>query len=342
MKNRTFTPSSVMKNQSVLFTETQFRLTVLWAFTESALGGFLHAFKLPLTGLLVGGMAILLIGLLAQSTTNPFKLIIKATTLVLLVKAAASPHSPPMAYVAVAFQGITGAAIYAILPYKRGAFFHATLSMAESALQKIIITTLIFGMQLWASVDKVAGELIGIKGDAVQISFWIVGMFTLVHISWGLVLAAWLKVLPQQIEDRKEWYNIENGIYPDFKNTPKKKYLWPLFGVLSMIALSLVIGMAQGSWHNGLLAFARAAVVIVLLIFIIKPLLKVLILKWTTGKAKQNSNQLQNIINELPRTELAFKQVNAIVSSKYKGISYIKELFLGLMATTIYRKTEVE
>ncbi len=41
------------------------RLTALWAFSESGLGGILHALQMPFTGLLVGGMAILLISLIA-------------------------------------------------------------------------------------------------------------------------------------------------------------------------------------------------------------------------------------------------------------------------------------
>jgi hypothetical protein len=42
------------------------RLTALWAFVEAGLGGILHAFKVPFTGLLVGGMAVMLITLIAH------------------------------------------------------------------------------------------------------------------------------------------------------------------------------------------------------------------------------------------------------------------------------------
>jgi hypothetical protein len=41
------------------------KLTALWALNESGLGGFLHVFNSPFSGLIVGGVSILLISLIA-------------------------------------------------------------------------------------------------------------------------------------------------------------------------------------------------------------------------------------------------------------------------------------
>ena len=46
------------------------RLTALWAFTESGLGGIMHALQIPFTGLLVGGMAVIMISLIADTVVN--------------------------------------------------------------------------------------------------------------------------------------------------------------------------------------------------------------------------------------------------------------------------------
>ncbi|MCB0574936.1 MAG: hypothetical protein KDC61_10270, partial [Saprospiraceae bacterium] len=77
------------------------RLTALWAFSESALGGVMHALKIPFTGLLVGGFAVLSIGMIAHVSHRRAGAVLRATMLVVLVKAVVSPHSPPTAYLAV-------------------------------------------------------------------------------------------------------------------------------------------------------------------------------------------------------------------------------------------------
>ena len=60
------------------------RLTALWALNECGLGGVMHAFKLPFTGILVGGVSVLLITLIALFATKIGPALIKALTIVLL------------------------------------------------------------------------------------------------------------------------------------------------------------------------------------------------------------------------------------------------------------------
>ena len=82
------------------------RLTALWAFAESGLGGVLHTAKVPFTGLVVGGFAIILITLIAHLSSKQYKIIVQSLVVVLMVKAAVSPHTPFPAYVAVSFQAL--------------------------------------------------------------------------------------------------------------------------------------------------------------------------------------------------------------------------------------------
>ena len=74
-----------------------FQLTAIWAFLEVTLGGILHALRVPLTGFLVGGSAVIILAVMSLNTTNKVKTILQATFYVILVKAGASPHSPPPA-----------------------------------------------------------------------------------------------------------------------------------------------------------------------------------------------------------------------------------------------------
>ena len=94
------------------------KLTALWALNESGLGGFLHVFNSPFTGLIVGGIAILLISLIAYYAENKWQAILKALVIVLIIKMAVSPYSPFAAYIAVSFQAILGAFLFSNFSWK--------------------------------------------------------------------------------------------------------------------------------------------------------------------------------------------------------------------------------
>lgn len=136
------------------------KLTALWALSESGLGGILHAFQIPFSGFFLAAFAILVIRLIAFYSKNPFKSILKATFLVLLIKAAVSPQSPPMAYLAVAFQGFSGAIIFQIVKKQSFAtFFHAVFSMMEAALQKLLVLWVFFGTSFFTAFDDFSKEV---------------------------------------------------------------------------------------------------------------------------------------------------------------------------------------
>ncbi|MFN9519473.1 MAG: hypothetical protein ACK574_07030, partial [Bacteroidota bacterium] len=61
------------------------RLTALWAFSESGLGGMMHALKIPFTGFFLGGFAIVILTLIAHHSRNRFSDIMQSTLLVILV-----------------------------------------------------------------------------------------------------------------------------------------------------------------------------------------------------------------------------------------------------------------
>jgi hypothetical protein len=111
------------------------RLTALWALNEAGLGGIMHAFRTPFTGIFVGGLAIVMITLIAHFSERKWSAVTRALVIVLIVKAAASPHSPLPAYLAVSFQGLMGALIFSALPNLRlGALLLGVLGLLEAAV----------------------------------------------------------------------------------------------------------------------------------------------------------------------------------------------------------------
>ncbi len=129
------------------------RITALWALSEAALGGLLHAIKIPFTGLFIGGSAVIFITLIAFFNSERGT-ILKATLIVMMVKAIVSPHSPINAYLAVAFQGIIGEMLFLLIPSKNiAALLLGFLSLLESALQKLLVITIVFGQNVWEAID---------------------------------------------------------------------------------------------------------------------------------------------------------------------------------------------
>ena len=54
------------------------RLTAVWAFCESGLGGILHAMQMPFTGLVVGGLAVIIICFIAALTDRNYVQLLQA------------------------------------------------------------------------------------------------------------------------------------------------------------------------------------------------------------------------------------------------------------------------
>src|SRR5258706_10118764 len=122
------------------------RLTALWALNECGLGGFLHALESPFTGLFVGSLAMICIAFICSLADNKWQTMMTSLVIVLVIKALVSPHSPPSAYIAVVFQGVSGAIIYRYIP---GLFFSSvffvSMGLIESAIQHILTLTILYG-----------------------------------------------------------------------------------------------------------------------------------------------------------------------------------------------------
>ena len=169
------------------------RLTALWAFTESGLGGVMHALQIPFTGLLVGGMAIIMISMIAELSERDYKHILKSAIIVLIIKAMVSPYTPFPAYVAVSFQALLGFGLFSLLRVNfLSIVFLSTISMIESAIQKLLIQTLLFGESLWKAMDGMVAWLAKQFGSIVlNGSYWVVGIYLFIYLLGGLFIA-WL------------------------------------------------------------------------------------------------------------------------------------------------------
>ena len=153
----------------------------------------MHALQIPFTGLLVGGMAVIMVCLIAEFSEHNYKVILKSLTIVLIVKAMAGPFTPVTAYIAVSFQALLGFALFSMLRVNFiSIILLSTIAMLESALQKLLVLIIFFGESLWKAMDKMIAFASGQLGYIVSNgSYWIVGIYLAIYLGGGFFIA-WL------------------------------------------------------------------------------------------------------------------------------------------------------
>ncbi|MGD9782613.1 MAG: hypothetical protein AB7V14_10740 [Kiritimatiellia bacterium] len=263
------------------------RLTALWALNEAGLGGLIHAMRVPFTGIVVGSTAVVLIALIAFFAERRAKAILKATVIVLLVKAAASPHTPLPAYVAVAFQGLAGALLFGFLPSVRlGALGLGLLALWQGAVQKLLVMTILYGKSLWEAVDSVGHWILGKMGqhpgDLSPTGWFLVfylGYYTLAGLVTGWLAGAVPNEIARALKNpRPAGSSLPGGSEPMDAVVPSRKRWWrrtPFKAGMALVALLVLLMLlhpGQEGWVRGLRVFARASIVLILWMLAVRPL----------------------------------------------------------------------
>src|SRR5258706_3841303 len=175
-----------------------YRLIALWVLCEAMLGGIIHGFKIPVSGLIVGSCAVICICLIAYYI--PAKgAIIKATIIVAIFKMMLSQQAPPPAYIAVFFQGLIGELLFWKKRFFRlSCLLLGVIALLESGLQRIIVLTIIYGNDLWKVINDFINGITKQK-KTTNYSLIIASGYVLLHFVAGLLTGWWASVLPNRI-----------------------------------------------------------------------------------------------------------------------------------------------
>jgi nucleoside-triphosphatase THEP1/ABC-type thiamin/hydroxymethylpyrimidine transport system permease subunit len=287
-----------------------YRLIALWVLCEAMLGGIIHGFKIPVSGLIVGSCAVICICLIAYYV--PAKgAIIKATIIVAIFKMMLSPQAPPPAYIAVFFQGLTGE-----LLFWRKRFFRLSclllgvIALLESGLQRIIVLTIIYGNDLWKVINDFINGITKQK-TTTNYSLIIASGYVLLHFVAGLLAGWWASVLPGRIiKWGKEEGNkivIRNDIAATIpvRSKSRRQLKKGLFIVWILLILLYVqsyfrIGTPLLPYHISLKILLRSLIIILSWYFILGPLLKQLLHYWLKKKKTQSQQDIQQVLQLLP------------------------------------------
>lgn len=316
------------------------RLTALWALCESGLGGWLFALKIPLTGFLVGGFAVLIISLICWYSKGSAKTLLSSLVLVLLVKATVSPHAPLPAYLAVSFQGVAGLALFRLIPHFRLAtLLLGILAMLESAFQKLIVLTIIFGNALWEAINQLwKGIVKDFPIASGKGSWYVIGIYGGIYLLWGIVVGLWAGRLPRLLEEESgrlmDSYREHPAlIAPTRKPERRRKNKWlPL--VLILVAIMAVF-LARDRIHTALYVLLRSVVVTAALYVVLLPLGRRLLQRWTRKAEAGKKKQLQDVLDYLPVLRGHIVPAWQFCAAQYKGLRRYRNFILLMILISL-------
>jgi hypothetical protein len=333
------------------------RLTALWALSESMLGGLLHAAHVPFRGMIISSAAVIIICLIAHFSEKRGE-ILKATIIVLLIKAAISPHTPVAAYGAVFLQGILGEIFF----FKKRFFAFSSMMVGTvvgilTGSQRIITLTLIFGTTFWDAINQFINYLIkeffmsSIGEMSLNFSLVLIGTYILIHAAFGFAAGLLASKLPQKInsERAKEMILHEKELIIGSVGTADKKkkrkpwwkrpsyYLIFIFAGILLIITYTNPNAINLSQKSILLMIIRAILITAIWFFFLSPVFMIIIKKMFLKKQNKYTNEISGIINHFPQYRYIVAAIWKL-SSKQKGVRRFSYFITALITNVLTLK----
>jgi len=319
------------------------RITAAWALSEAALGGILHALQIPLTGLFINSSAVIFIALIAHYSQNNGS-ILRATFIVLLVKAGVSPHTPINAFLAVTLQGLLGELIFRWRKYFTiSAVVFGVVTLFLSSIQKVIVLTIVFGNTLWDSIDLFGNYVISqfpfINDETInyRVSEWLINIYIFIHITAGLLAGIFASKMPKWLARTPEVEDINQHLI-DFTNQAKnqnskkkrKSWLKKLSGIAFVVLVSAIVILSYifpkfsaEAGMNAIIMTLRSIFIMVAWYLLVGPFVLKIYRKYLSKKGSTYSSEVNQTIDILPKLKsIVFYSWK--LSGKYKNLRRIK------------------
>lgn len=319
-----------------------YRLVAIWVFCEAFLGGIIHGLKIPISGIVVGSCAVFCISMLAYYVPQKAN-IIKATIIVAIFKMMLSPHSPPTAYVAVFFQGFLGQFLLSKNKFTFTCLLFAIICLLESALQRILIMTVIYGNDFWVVLNNFFNKLFqnSIHENYLKL---VAIVYTAIHFTIGIIIGIQIGKLPNKIvtwqHNNVLLANTKIETVAEKKDSKNKSILlftiW-IFFILLLLLKYIKPSIVLVEESVVLKILIRSVIIILSWKLFLSPFLQKKLLQWLLHKKNMWSKDVEAIVELLP-----WAKTNMIYSWKaVKNIfifSKIGYFFKQLMANVIYSK----
>ncbi len=336
------------------------RITALWAFSEAALGGVLHALKIPFTGLFIGGSAVIFLSLIAHFASRK-SLIIQSTLVVILIKGMVSPYTPLNAYFSVFLQGISAYLLFSLIPNKKiSSFILGVIALSFSALQKVFVLTVVFGNTLWKSIDTfgnyLSSEFLFNNTETVdfQLSYVLIGIYAAIHLIGGIAFGITAGKTPGWIyknAHKAEEYNKrllhkdeKLNLQPEKKKN--KKVWWKKKSTIIVVLFSLtmiIISYLNPQLDDNLvfqimIMLVRSVVITYIWFGLLSPILIKWIKKYLLKKKSEYSKEVNQILALFPYFKgiinYSWEETKSLKSYK-RVMPFLKNSFILLLMADI-------
>ena len=326
------------------------RLTAFWAFSEAGLGGVLHLTRLPFKGILIAGAATLFITLITQFSKIKGN-ILRSTVLVIVVKFLVSPYTPITAAIAVFAQGLLGELFFSSQRFRKiliPAF--SIFIQFITAVQKILIVTILFGQNFWIAVDDLANSILNqfTKVERIEFSYLIIVIYIAVHVVAGLLVGLFILKLIKYLNEA-ETTGGEKII--EFKPTEfsvtnaasKKHWFQKPSGLIILIFVLVVLGLSfflpdwtKSNFVDIILMIVRAIIIIALWYILLAPMLRKILSKLLSKHKTKRLEEIDDILQFFPMLKqiVIFSWNN---SKSYRGIKRIKTFIFRVILYALAR-----
>lgn len=334
-----------------------YRLIALWAVCEGTLGGIIHGFNLPITGLIVGSGAVIIICLIGYYVPSKGA-IIKATVIVAIFKMMLSPQSPLPAYFAVFFQGITGELFFSVFVspgsevrrgYKIACIVFAALALLESGIQRIIVMTLLYGTSFWKAVNDFINNLTHQK-TVTNYSLLLAGGYVLLHLVVGIFIGWMAAGIPTKVKLWRNEFQLESEAEPEqtmaIQKPGRKKRFWKrsLFLVWMILIILFLqsefkIGSPLLSSNTVLHILIRSLIIVLTWYFLISPLLTFLLKKWLAKQQAKSKSTINEILILIPSTQTLVEK-SWLHSADEKGLRRLQKFLKIILVNSLVANRE--
>lgn len=332
------------------------KITAVWAFSESALGGILHALKIPFTGLFIGGAAVFFICLLARFGKNKSE-ILQSTLIVILVKTVTSPFTPLNSFVAVFLQGLAGYLLFKYLPsYKLASIVLGIIAMLLASLQKVFVMTILFGVTFWESIDSFvrftfSNFLNRDISSSFSVSLILISLYTLLHLIAGIYVGLramnveqWLMRKQSELNTPDMENQLESSLFEKPKKSKRRKW-WQrksgitilVFFTVLMIISYLIPQLGKSVAADILFMLIRSIIITFAWFLFISPVIIKLFNRYVDSKKNLYSEQVNSIAALFP----SFKNLISYSwrkNSTSAGIRRIKKFLSDSLALLLLTK----
>ncbi len=325
------------------------RITSLWAFSESALGGILHAFRIPFRGMVISGAAVIFISMIGYFSKKRGN-VLKALLMVLIVKGLVSPHTPPAAYAAVILQGILGEILFFSKKlFRLSALLLGIFTLLFSSIQKIFILTIVFGNTLWESIDEFAGIIINNftpqdYATEFNFSYLLISFYLGLHLLLGALIGWTAGKLPNQTKNilpinifEFNSFNSKKNKFLNDKAVQKRWRQRPSSILLIAFILVLVIisyfypELGSNKATEIIFMVLRALLILIIWYSLLGPLALKFFRRFLKKKENLHITEINNIIDSFPHLR-ALVSYSWKISSPDKGYKRIKTFLTNLIS----------